>query len=289
MIETATPSPQPTPEAPRAEATPSFLDQMGRSVKQFTVDIAKANDDAREQLGRTAVGHMLSGVAPLATGVVGEVVLDTLLTKRGKVQSGDSGKGKPNPFLLFTDAVSALNDKPFLKEVAKNVGVTVAYNQMISRPSEGALPPASAVDAGVAVGLDAVALGAGKLAQSDRVKKLTAALKRPGDSTSLRVRSINALEAGGKTVTHTATLANGPTVLGLRMMGEGIKALIDNYQYIQRVRKNPNEPKPYRPPEAKPWERRDRGSGRDFRNRDRVYYGQGRGRDYNRPYERKNV
>lgn len=278
MIEAATPSPKPTPEAPRPETTPSFLDQMGTSVRQFATDVTKANDDAREQLGRTAVGHMLSGVAPLATGVVGEFFLEKLFDKMKPVKPDErSIKGRPSPLSLLTDVVGALDGRHFLREVAKNVGVTVAYNQMVSRPSEGALPPATAVDAGIAVGLDAAAIGFENIAKTKSVGQPMTWLKGTGDVKSFRVRSVSGLTKGGKTLVEGTKLANGPTVLGLRMMGEGVVALAKNYKAILHARSHPNEPKPYqpyRPPERKPWEQRDRGSGRD-----RMYYGQGGGRN----------
>lgn len=275
MIEAATPSPKSAPEASRPETTPSFLDQMGTSVSQFATDVTKANDDAREQLGRTAVGHMLSGVAPLATGVVGEFVLEKLFDKMKPVKPDErSIKGRPSPLSLLTDVVGALDDRHFLREVAKNVGVTVAYNQMVSRPSEGALPPATAVDAGIAVGLDAAAIGFDNIAKTKRVGKSMLWLKGTGEENSFRVRSVSGLTKGGKTLVEGTKLANGPTVLGLRMMGEGVVALAKNYNAIQYARSHPNEPKPYRPPERKPWDRGDRGPGRD-----RMYYGQGGGRN----------
>lgn len=260
MIEAATPSPKSAPEASRPETTPSFLDQMGHSVRQFATDVTKANEDAREQLGRTAVGHMLSGVAPLATGIVGEFALEELFRRVNPVGSDkSSGRGKGSPFTLLTDVVGALDSHTFLKEVAKNVGVTVGYNQLVARPSEGALPPVTAVDAGVAVGLDAVGIGIEKIGKKERVRK------------ALSQQPMHYVKEGGKTVVRAATLANGPTVLGLRMMGEGVVALAKNYQAIQYARSHPNEPKPYRPPERKPWEH-DRG-------RDKMYYGQGGGRN----------
>lgn len=261
MIEAATPSPKPTSEAPRPETAPSFLDQMGRFVQQFATDVTKANDDAREQLGRSAMGHMLSGVAPLATGIVGEFALEKLFDS---AISGDRslGKGNRSPFTLLVDVMRALDNRPFLREVAKNVGVTVGYNQLVARPSEGALPPATAVDAGIAVGIDAVGIGIEKIGKKERVRQ------------ALSQQSMHYVKEGGKRVVRAATLANGPTVLGLRMMGEGVVALAKNYNAIQHARSHPNEPKPYRPPERKPWEQRDRGPGRD-----KMYYGQGGGQN----------
>ncbi|MEK9143299.1 MAG: hypothetical protein AAB481_01570 [Patescibacteria group bacterium] len=282
MIEAATPSPMSTAEAPRAETTPSFLDQMGTSVRQFAGDVAKANEDAREQLGRTAVGHMISGLAPLTTGIIGDVVLEALLEKIGETKpDAKTSRNKPTPFSLLANVVNALEKKPFLREVAENVGITVAYNQLVARPSEGALPPASAVDAGIAVGLDAAAIGVENIAKTERVSGTITRLKGTGDVKSLRVRSVSGLKEGGKTVVHAITLANGPTVLGLRMMGEGVVAIAKNYKAIQYARSHPNEPKPYRPPERKPWDRGDRGPRRDFQDhgRDKMYYGQGGGRN----------
>ena len=79
MIEAPTLSPQLTPEVPRAENTPSFFDQMGRSVRQFATDVARANEDARGQLGVTAVGHMLSGAAPFAVGIISKEVFKKIV------------------------------------------------------------------------------------------------------------------------------------------------------------------------------------------------------------------
>lgn len=281
MVETATPSPQPTPESPRPETTPSFLGQMEHSIRQFAEDVTRANEDAREQLGRSAVGHMLSGVAPLATGVVGEVVLEKLFVKMRPAASDEGQrKGKASPLSLLTDVVGALDGRQFLREVAKNVGITVAYNQMVAKPSEGALPLASAVDAGIAVGLDAAAIGVENIAKTARVRQTVDWLKVTDNETSLRARSVSGFTKGGRKVVEGAKLANGPTMLGLRMTAEGVAALVKNYKAIVHARNHPNEPKPYHPPERKPWERGDRGGRRDFNNRgrDRVYYGQGRGR-----------
>ncbi len=268
MVEIAPHAPHVSTEAPRGEQTASFLDSMRASVTQFTHDVSKANERARSELGRTAVGHMLAGLAPLASGIIGEAVLGELLTKIGERVEGQRG-GKATPLSLLTDIVRALEQRPVLKEIAKNVGVTVAYNQLVAKPSEGALPPASATDTGIAVGLDAAAIAAERLAGSERMKPMVDHLPRT-------------VKEGGKHVIEGVKLANGPTVLGIRMIVEGASELTRNWRAIQFTRNHPREPNPYMRPQQKPWEREERPRGG---NREKTYYGQGRGRDDTR-YDR---
>ena len=66
MIEAPTLSPQLTPEVPRAENTPSFFDQMGRSVRQFATDVARANEDSRDQQGNTTLGKLPPRAPPFS-------------------------------------------------------------------------------------------------------------------------------------------------------------------------------------------------------------------------------
>jgi len=291
MVEAPTFAPEAKPEA-----KPFSVENLRRSFTQFTTDLAQANADARRELGTTAVGHMLSGAAPLAIGIVGEVASDALLSAvtsprmEAKVHvhhdrdkntisqtkynvPKDSAFSEKFPFLT-ENVLETIQKRPLLKELVENIGITVLYNNILAKPSQGALPSVGAVDLGVSLGIDVGAHGVHKLFERNFSAKWRQAIKEAAaknEAPRLAKRKARALQMG-ESLLSTVNFSNGPTILGIRMIGEGIGALVGNYAHIQKSRKDPNY--------VRPRQERRYPERRDFRKKNE--YQNGRGGQYNR-------